>query len=237
MGPLRDGARLLRDNGLLRHGFAVRIHGGSATVVEHEGDAPLLALAHIDGVLRDADGRATYDLRFVLDDGVDAYPVRAVARVEGPAIVHHWSADAVPLATIAALLWGTEPVAVRAGTLHGLTAVYDEGARTLQGSAIVDAADVAFGAHGTVLRGLSGEVDVDGHGIATPGMHARVGAVPVTIAGEIENSGPAFAWLRSGLTDLPAFLRLTDSRRTTAEPADARRRGDSRPASRTCATS
>ena len=189
----QNAAHVLNIGRLLAH-----VTNGAVTFTRSSGDATKVELAGIDGTL-DASGHLIYDLRGNLITATGAYPLAANAVADtGEGIDAHWTAAAVPLAPLAALL-GSAGLTVRDGEARDVTFTSAGG---LHGTFTL--ANVRASIAGHAVHGLAGPVTVVRDGLGSTGLDALLDdGTPVAAVGEVHDG---LDWSRT-LTDGTRGLR------------------------------
>ncbi len=189
----------------LAHAFGaerlrIQLEGSDATFAR--GDATL-AMAGITGTI-EAGERTTYDVHGTVDAGPRAYAFAAEAIADATGRVEQrWSAPALPLAPIVALL-GRSDLRVSAGEAREVALIFTDGLRGTLTLAAVDA-DIA----GHDVRGLAGPLTFAPDGLGSAGLAAQVdGATTLTATGEVHDGGDWTRILGAGTRDLRAFARM-----------------------------
>lgn len=163
--------------------------------------AAKLEVAGLNGTL-DAAAHLTYDLRgSVIGD--TAYPFSASAVDDGQSVDQHWSAAALPMAPVAALV-GNPALAFSDGEARNVTftsAGGVHGAFTLDG--------VRGSIEGHALHALTGPVTIAADGLGSAGLGAILAdGTPVAAVGEVHDGTDWGRIFGSGTRDLRALAHL-----------------------------
>ena len=199
-------------------GLQVRIVDGSAQIAGPSGSTSA-TFDHTIGSLSVVGRGLAYDVRTICEDGGQAYPLLGTAARDDRGVVrHHWTAGALPLTTVLALL-APPSLLARRGTLRDVDLTFAEGAATPAmrvGAHLVDG-DFVLGSSPHAIRGLHGDLTIVDDGIAAKRLSGSIDASPLDISGEVDDlHGAPFRWLVDGTDDLRALTSLLA--KVAAEP-------------------
>jgi len=174
----------------------VRVHLTNAELSLTRGTdaAPSLEVAGLDGTL-DASVQLAYTLHGNVIADTGAYPF--VADDE------RWSAAALPLAPLSALL-GNGDLTVSDGTARDVAFSTADG---LHGTFTLDAVRGSIAGH--TVHGLSGPVTIVDDGLGSTGLDATLDdGTPVAAVGEVHDGGAWNSILTAGTRDLRALAHM-----------------------------
>lgn len=217
-GDVRAAADSVRGWEPLREGIAVQIAGGAFTAAPGAGAPAQIAVDQIAGTASVVSGRLTYDLDLAFEDGATSFPVHGAATVdEREAVVHRWSAAALPLVPLASLA-PSSGLEAQAGTMTGVTLTLSEGAAGspadphLRVTAHLEGGVLRIGEPPRNIRGLHGALTVSEDGLASQHLLGDIGGAPLEIVGESHDlRGAPFRWFADGTDDLRGLVRLLGS--------------------------
>jgi hypothetical protein len=192
--------------------LAARLHDCSLLLTG--GDMPSwnLAFRSIDGTVRQVGRVASYDVSGALADGNATYPVSAHSEVLADRVTDRWTAAALPLAPLAALV-SEGPVHVSGGRLTGvdLTLVRDPYGLPLSLKANAHVEDGSASLSGDRvhdIRGLHGALVLNGDALASVKIAGSVDAIPLDVSGEADGFAPPGSRPSKGARDLLQLARL-----------------------------
>jgi len=182
--------------------FLVHLTDAEVTLTRSTAAETKLELTGIDGTL-DAAERLTYDLRGNVIADTGAYPFSANAVADPQGVDQRWSAAALPLAPLTALLAGAD-FSVSDGTAHDVTFTSAGG---LRGTFTLDGVRAAIAGH--ALHDLAGPVTVVHDGLGSTGLDAVLDdGTPVAAVGEVHDGADWGRILASGTRDLRALMQM-----------------------------
>lgn len=158
-------------------GMHVAFANGSVRIVGLRAE-PIL-IGAVAGTIDDAWAHLTYSIRGTLEEGGRSYPVAGTAAPEGPSIVHHWEAAALPAPLLSALVH-SNGFDVRSGALRDINLRFVEGGALRGDAKLVDA---TISVDGHVLHGLTTALAVDKGEVAARDARAALADVQVTASG------------------------------------------------------
>lgn len=174
------------------------VHDGTLVVTGGDIPAPVFTFAGVAGEARFSPGGAQYDASLQLVDSTsEARGGGARENITGHADAGGtvWTAAAVPLQPLAALLPGGAPLQLRGGTLRD---VEIDAGKTLRITGRLDDGAAAFEQH--ALTGLHGELTLVADGIGSRTLAGELDGVPFDVSGEVHDL-PDRWWL-DGSQDL-----------------------------------
>jgi exopolysaccharide biosynthesis protein len=186
----------------LQH-LVLQVKNASLALARSSDPATKVEVAGVSGTI-DASARITYDVRGDLIADTGAYPFSAKAVSDsGAGVDARWTAAAVPLAPLTALL-GTASLAVSDGEARDVTFTSAGG---LHGTFTL--ANVRASIAGQAVHGLAGPVTIVGDGLGSTGLDALLDdGTPVAVVGEVHDGPDWSRTLTSGTGDLRALAHM-----------------------------
>ena len=182
--------------------LAIKLTDVAAAFTRAGGTAGKLEIAGLGGTL-DATTRLTYDLHGNVVSDTGAYPFSGSAVGDGANVDERWTAAAIPLAPVAALL-GNPGLTVSDGNARDVTFSTTGG---LRGTFTLDGVRGSIAGRG--VHALTGNVTIVHDGIGSTGLDALLDdGTPVAAVGEVHDGGDWGRIFTSGTRDLRALARM-----------------------------
>jgi exopolysaccharide biosynthesis protein len=200
---LRDGLAAFAQHA---SGASIHVVDGSARI----GDA--LTFDAIDGDVTFGADRPTFAGTLSLEFADQTYPIVARDDTDGTGrAVETVTATALPFAALASFESPDAQTRPAGGMLRDVDVTIGA---TLRGTAHLDRGEVTLGSH--ALRGLHGDLALDGGGLGARRLAGSLDAVPFDAVGEVDDLPGPFGWMVDGSRDLRSLARLLET--IAAEP-------------------
>ncbi len=210
--PLDRLTSFARRSGFLGNRATLRLHDCSLLLSGKATPSWQLSFRAIEGTVRRAGAATSYDLSAALADGSESYPLQGRSEVLATRVTDSWSADALPLAPLGALV-PNAALRVTGGLLRDVdvTLVRDASGVPLSvkaGARIEAGAASLSGDRPHALSGLHGALVLAGDSVAMPKIAGQVDAVPLDVAGEIDGFTLFGVAPSKGVRDFAQLTRL-----------------------------
>jgi exopolysaccharide biosynthesis protein len=182
--------------------LVLHVKNAGLALVRGADAATKVEVAGVSGTL-DLSAHLAYDLHGDLISDTGAYPFTATAIADSGDGDAHWSAAAIPLAPIAALL-GNADLTVHDGEARNVTFTSAGG---LHGTFAL--ANVSATIAGRPVHGLAGPVTIVHDGLGSTGLDALLAdGTPVAAVGEVHDGVDWGRMLTAGTRDLRALAKM-----------------------------